>query len=192
MAINNYTTAKKAGEVLNDTLEHDVMSAYLKAEDTLRGTDGLIDRSKLKDKGTRKNISTMVYSSLVGVALSYFGATTTDETRKEQLTFGLFGMNTPTIQQFMDAAEDKAGTVEFLGYAKKNTPFKYFLGQNAVERPKTQLEDNDAEEVVKLTKTESVVDYQKLTIDDMVELLSEHEEKGTITPAFLKGKKYLV
>jgi len=192
MSVTDYKDAKKAGDRLNDTLFHNAVSAYVQAEQDLMDADGLVDKSKLKDKSTRSALSKKVYNALVGVALTYFGAATTDQTRQEQLAFGLFGMNTPTIQKFMDDNEEKAGIFEFLNYAQRNTAFGYFMRQNNTERPKTKLEDTDADEVVNLTNTATLVNKNKLTIDDMVELLAEHEEHGTVRPNFLKGKRYAI
>ncbi len=192
MSVTDYLTARRTGEVLNDTLLHTAVSAYVKAEEALIGADGLVDKSKLKDPSTRKNISSIVYSSLVGFSLAYFGATTADETRQEQLAFGLFGMNTSAIGKYVDDNQEKAGIFEFLNYAQRNTPFGYFMRQNSSDRPKTKLEMSDADEVVTITKTTGVVDPTKLTLDEMVELLDEHDTQGAIRPAFLKGKHYAV
>ncbi len=192
MSVTNYLKAKHAGEVLNDTLIHTAVSAYVQAESTLIGPDGLVDKSKLKDESNRRTLSSAVYSALVGFSLTYFGAATTDDTRQEQLAFGLFGMNTPAVQKYVDDNQEKAGIFEFLNYAQRNTPFGYFMRQNSTERPKTKLEDTDADEVVNLTETTTLVDPRKLTIDSMVELLEEHDAQGTIRPAFLKGKHYSV
>ena len=192
MSVTNYLDAKKSGDVLNDTLTHAAFSAYLQAESELIGPDGLLNKSKLKEAPHRKTFSSKVYASLVGFALSYFGATTTDDVRQEQLAFGLFGMNTPTIQKFVDAAEDKANVMGFDRYSQESTAFGYFKKQNSTERPKTKLEDADAEEVVTLTKTAGLVDPKRLTIDDMVELVTEYQDKGAILPNSLKGKHYII
>ncbi|MBI2666391.1 hypothetical protein HYX13_02150 [Candidatus Woesearchaeota archaeon] len=196
MGIQEYITKLEDGKMENDTVVHDLFRAYIQLEERLVNEKGLIDRKKLKGKegeALRKDASKAAYEALKAKSLEHYGATTTDAGRQEDLVFGLFGFYAGSLDEYLEQQEENVNAQGFLQYIAEKTPaFRFLQGQRIQVKPQKELKDKDAEEVVKYTKTEGMVDSKKLGVGDMAELLNQFIEGGVITPNFLKGKDYRI
>lgn len=192
MSVTDYIQKKTEGDTKNDTLIHKVMEAYVAFGKTITNEDGLVELDQLKDKAVRETATSTIYKVFQNFTMEHFSATTTDADRIEDLVFGLFGMRPQIVSKYFEDNEERSSYDSFFTYAQRQTAFGYFFNQNSTERPKSKLEDKDAAEAVKHTKTEGRVNPLKLSVDHMAELLSKFIEDGMIVDSFLKGKPYAI
>lgn len=191
MGITEYITARKEGQKLSDTLTQRIYEASVEVGKSLYGSDGLIDKEKLNDNAERTKAVQKFQSSLEDAAASYFNATPTDSFRKSQLSMGLFGITSDYIKTHLETEGTRFDTGKLAAHSLRNNVFGYFQNQRINELPKAKLDNDQANEVVQHTKLQGKVDPNKLEVTDMGELLNEWmDQKGTVTDAFLDGKRY--
>lgn len=196
MGVQEYIAKREEGKKLNDTVVHNLMKAYLQLEERLTDEKGLIDHQKLKGeqgKNLRQEASRAAYETLKRQALAHYGATTEDVGRQEDLIFGLFGFYGGSLDDYLEEREERVSSSDFMQYIAEKTPaFRFFHGQRMQGKPQKELSDKDASEVVRYSKTEGLVDPNKLGIEDMAGLLNQFIEENVITPSFLRDKDYRI
>lgn len=192
MSVADYIQKKTEGDTKNDTLIHKVMEAYVAFGKTITNGDGLVELNRLKEKTVCEAATSTMYKVFQDFAVEHFSAATTDVDRLEDLVFGLFGLRPQLVSKFFEDNEEKSSYNKFFEYAQRQTAFGYFLNQNSTERPKSKLDISDTKEVVAHTKTEGQVDPNKLSVDQMAELLNKFIEDGRIVDSFLRGKDYAI
>lgn len=192
MGVEEYTKALEQGGRLNDTLIHKLFEGYVALGNALTDQQGVIDYSRLKDTQMREQAANTLFQVLIEYATERWGASISDEDDKKELAFLTFGLDLEVILGYIKERQENFNPMEFVGFAQQKTPFGYFLNRNAEGRAKVKLKEDDANQVVQYTKTEGRVNPEKLSIDEMAELLNEFIKEKTITESFLRGKKYVL
>ncbi len=190
--VKQYAAARTEGERLQDTVMQHIYAGFIAMADTCKGEDGLIDRTKLKDGETRRKGAQQFQHMLQDFAVTYLESSTTDELKKQRLAFGLFGINPEMLNKYLEAQKDAAlDTGKFFGeFLQRGTAFGYFQGQNTTAQAKAVLSANDAQSVVGSFGLGSKVKAEKMSTDDLAELVEEYLKEGTVTNSFLAGKDY--
>ena len=192
MALNDYLNLKKDAKKRIDTLQFSFRNAYNKAEDTTRDSDGYIDLSSLDNSSDRDAFKTKFTNEILGSARDYFKITpkkSLDLFQENLLMNGYMGFSGIEINQIMDSAK---GNISYEGMAKTLEDNIESIMKRISTIPSTKLEESDANDVASYTNTVGIINPTKLQIPNMVELISEYEKNGIVTPKFINEKPYKI
>lgn len=203
MGVEEYVTLWKQGKLLNDTLIHQLYQGAVELNKSLLNADGVIDAGKLSDveagsKSTRESCTSKFHKQLEDFAASYLHANLTDSYRRRELVQGLFGVSLEYVKTHLETVQADFTLTDFVGYLARDGLFRHLQTQRLTERPKSALSDDDATGFIKKMKEtrglqidlEGRIDPQRLTSDDMGELLNQALTEGAISDRFLRGKRY--
>ena len=190
MPIDEYLKHKKEAKKRHDTILRNYRLAYDLAEATTIGPDKLVDLEKLTEQKFRSKFENTLLENLVAEAKIFLDV-------PSNVDYDVYQTNTLLLGYYGFDATEAHFTVEKL---KNNLNYDSMLKElsekikprleSILQTPLNFLSQDDAEKVVKYTKTAGDVDPTKLSIGDMAQLLDIYEAGGVIPPKFLEGKLY--
>lgn len=192
MPLKNYLSLKKDAKKRIDTLQFNFRNAYNLAEKSTIGDDGYINLDSLENGKDRDAFTTIFNKKILNSAKKYFNIhhrTGFDDFQENLLMNGYIGFSGSEVNQIMDSAR---GNISYEGMAKTLEKNIEDIINKISVIPSTKLKENDANSVVDYTKTVGIVNPTKLQIPNMVELISEYEKHGIITPKFINEKPYRI
>jgi len=191
MGVQEFTEAWKKGQKVNDTVVQKMFEGYVSLGKFLTGADGLVNMQQLEQPEARLQATEAFYKPLTEYAASFWGASTTDADKMNELAFRTFGFDYNLVKETIEKQKQNVNALELISTLQRDSPaFGYFQRRNQHDAAKLKITDNDAEETIKYTKAEGKVDKAKLTVDEIADLLSEYLKEGVISARFLRDKRY--
>lgn len=192
MGVQEYLDARKQAAKMNDTVNGLFFDGMRDLMEACKDSDGLVNRENLEKDDVRVRAANAFYDKISGWAKIYFGASVSDPFRLEQLAFGATGLGKDVVTEALQASKGNTDFSRLYGSILEDNVVGYMRNRNLNRAPRANLSETDAKAVISHVKLDGQIDERRVTADDLAELLNQFEaNKGTITPAFLKGKKYL-
>ncbi len=189
-----YDAFEKAGRLVN-TLEADVLKAYIDNLDSIRDENGIIDYKLLKNDKNRNGMMKKVGEALADLALKYAKREgEADIFDVNRLMFGYLGFTMGYVMNLFEKTKDNLTLKTFYKNVCDGEESAIMPAVDTIRNtPKLCLSKDIAEEVVEATDTEGRVAPKELGVDEMYELLVIHRVNGgEVLNRDLKGKKYLI
>ncbi|MBI2125602.1 hypothetical protein HYV87_01355 [Candidatus Woesearchaeota archaeon] len=192
MGIADYVSTWNKGQKVNDTLVQKMFEGYVALGKAITGDDGLVDKTKLKQKEAQVKAAEAFYKSMTDHSLAVWGSTITDPEQQMELAYRTFGFGYDMVEDFIENAQQNVDPVQLIGSLQQNSAYNHFEGRNQSGAAKSKLKPEDTDEAIRYTKIEGRVDKAKLTIDDLAALLTQYIKDGVISDRFLSNKRYAI
>jgi hypothetical protein len=192
MSLTDYLDLKNDAKKRIDTLQFNFRTAYNKAEETTKDSEGYIDLDALKNSSDRDTFATTFNKDIlhsVKKSLNVHHRTKFDVFQENLLMKGFMGFTGAQIYHLVDNFKEN---MNYEGMAKSLEESITNVMKEISTVPSTKLKNSDANDVVSYTNLTGIVNPAKIRVPDMMELIAEYEKNDIVTPKFVNEKPYKI
>jgi hypothetical protein len=188
--LTKYKKLKKKADRIIETTDLHHREAYNSAvQKILMNEEGLVDYDKLDDNKTQLKFADAMSDYYLDKAKKYLKSKVSgkDEFENEMLRSAYAGVTKSVIKEMVGQHGNKFKWDTFNRHKKR---FMERVGDTMHGAVRSHLKEEHIDDIIKYTKTEDVIDKNKIRLPEAIQLLDIYHEQGAITKEMVKGTLY--